>query len=118
LIVILTDAYLMSHTKPEWEETLFPKYRDIELPLVAELRIRGGKSHPQDRDAKGRNIYEALADHFQLSQEEREECIYENGKARSKWHNMVRYAVRKLRDGDVLDNLAKGERGIWKISER
>ena len=97
---------------------MFPKYRDIENPLVAELKKRGGKSHPKDRDVKGRDIYEALADHFLLTQEERESCIYEKGKARSKWHNMVRYAVRKLRDGGILDSLTKGERGVWKISEK
>jgi restriction endonuclease Mrr len=90
----------------------FPKYRDIEHALVVELRKRGGLASPSDHDKARRTVYEALADHFRLSQEARDAVVYENGVARSKWENMVRWAARKLKERGVL---IKGLHGIWKI---
>lgn len=93
---------------------MFPMYQEIEKPLVEELRRRGGKARLQDKGPKGRNVYDALADHFNLTKEERDACIYENGKPRSKWHNMVRYAVRSLRDAGVLKK--HDQHGIWEVA--
>lgn len=93
-----------------------PMYREIEDPLVEELRSRGGKSRPQDKGPKGKSIYDALADHFHLTEEERVAVIYENGTARSKWHNMVRYAVRSLKDAGVLKKYG-AQHGVWELSK-
>ena len=46
---------------------MFPPYEDIEGPLLRELLRRGGQARLSDRDAQGRTVYEALADHFRLS---------------------------------------------------
>ena len=71
----------------------FPAYEDIERPLMDELRRRGGAARPSDKDGQGRTVYDALADHFRLSPEARNAVIYENGVARSKWENMVRWVA-------------------------
>jgi len=94
---------------------LFPKYGEIEAPLVDELKRRGGKARPQENGHVGCNVYEALADQFHLTQEERNACIYENGKSRSKWHNMVRYAVRSLRDSGIIKK--NNQHGIWELTK-
>lgn len=92
---------------------MFPRYSEIEGPLVEELRCRGGASRPADRDSSGRTVYAALADHFHLSPAERNEVIYEDGTARSKWENMVRYAVRKLKQRGEIKN---PEHGVWEVA--
>jgi len=92
---------------------VFPKYRDIEQPLLDELERRGGKAKPSDRDNSGRSVYEALADHFSLSKAERDETIMEHGTPRSKWENMVRYAVRSLRKTGAV--AAHREHGVWEL---
>lgn len=92
----------------------FPSYEDIEDPLLQELRRRGGSARPSDRDRQGRNVYDALADHFRLPREARDAVIYEKGIARSKWENMVRWARRKLVDHGLL---VRGLPGVWKINE-
>jgi len=94
---------------------MFPKYTDVERPLLQELLRRGGQARPADRDATGRSVYEALADHFQLSKLERQEAILENGKPRSRWENMVRYAVRKLKDTGELESPLYG---VWAVTDR
>lgn len=93
---------------------MFPKYREKQEPLLAELSRRGGKARPSDRDANGRTVYQALADHFNLSSADLAELIFErNGAARSKWENMVRWARNDLRKRNLLD----GTRwGIWALS--
>ncbi len=49
---------------------MLPKYKEIRIPLLAELSSRGGESRPSDVDSTGRTIYETLADYFNLSIEE------------------------------------------------
>jgi restriction endonuclease Mrr len=90
----------------------FPKYADIEHALVLELGKRGGAASPSDHDQHHRTVYEALADHFQLSVEARDAVVLENGVPRSRWENMVRWAARKLKDQGTL---VKGLHGVWKI---
>jgi restriction endonuclease Mrr len=87
---------------------MFPMYREIEQPLVDEIRRRGGNVHPRDKDSHGRTVYEALADHFKLTDEARGASIMENGKPRSKWENMVRFARRKLKDDGIIAEAPHG----------
>jgi len=91
---------------------MFPKYGEIEKPLLDELRRRGGRARPTDRDKQGRTVYEAVADYFALSEEARGASIIENGVARSKWENMVRYARRALKDKGLVDTPVHG---IWEV---
>ena len=93
---------------------MFPTYREIEQPLVDELRRRGGRARPADKDRSGRTVYEALADHFRLSPQARAAVIYERGIARSKWENMVRYARRRLKDDGLVST---PEHGVWQVCD-
>ena len=93
---------------------MFPKYGEIEQPLLDELRRRGGKARPTDLDREGRTVYDALADHFGLSEDTRGASIIENGIARSKWENMVRYARRALKDKGLVDT---PQHGVWRVVE-
>ncbi len=61
---------------------MFPKYREIEQPLIDEIRRRGGKTHPRDKDARGRTVYDALAEHFKLSEAALGIKIMEKGQGR------------------------------------
>lgn len=94
---------------------MFPKYKEIRLPLLAELSSRGGESRPSDLDSLGRTIYDNLADYFNLSAKARDEIIFEgNGTERSKWENMVRWTRNDLKKEGLL---IAPSRGIWKISK-
>lgn len=93
---------------------MFPKYQEIQLPLLSELTRRGGKAKPSDVDESGTTIYEALANYFNLTQKARDTKIYEATETeRSKWENMVRWARNDLRKMDYLSAI---ERGIWAIT--
>jgi hypothetical protein len=94
---------------------MLPKYRQIEHPLLAELLRRGGRSAPSDRDANGRSVYDALADYFALSDEDRAVTIPgANGRGeRSKWQNMVQFARRAQVDAGNIDN---STRGVWALT--
>jgi len=93
-----------------------PKYSEIVGPLVAELKRRGGKSKPSDRNHSGKTVYESLADHFGLSKEARDFKIYEaSGAERSKWHNMVRWARNDLVKWGLLSS---PEYGIWALTDK
>jgi hypothetical protein len=43
---------------------LFPMYKEVEGPLLAEIASRGGATSPRDTDTVGNSAYEALADYF------------------------------------------------------
>ena len=92
---------------------MLPTYREIEEPLIEELQRRGGSSRPSDR-RNGRTVYEALARYFDLTSADLGETIYENGKPRSKWKNMVRYARRSLVDQGRIDNT---QHGVWRLKD-
>ncbi len=94
------------------ERSMFPKYRDIEMPLLHELIRRGGSAEPADPDNQGRSIYTALADLFGLSEAEREERT-EGGEDRLHWERMVRWARQKLLDKGLLTS---NRRGIWQVT--
>jgi hypothetical protein len=107
-------ACLVGKTTVYAEALQFPKYEEIEEALIQELRSRSGSASPSDHDGRGRTVYEALADRFRRSREARDAVIFENGIARSKCENMVRWAARKLKDHGKL---VRGLYGIWKIKE-
>src|SRR5438477_6942188 len=76
---------------------MFPKYEEVITPLLVELVRRGGRSAPSDLDERGRTIYEALADHFNLTPEERSRRT-DDGEQRPFWERMVRFARQRLYD--------------------
>ncbi|MBU2549134.1 MAG: winged helix-turn-helix domain-containing protein [Proteobacteria bacterium] len=93
----------------------YPNYQDIEVPLLVEIYKRGGKVRPSERGGYPKDIYETMADFFQLSKEERERDIEVGGKVEPKWNNMVRWARRKLKDNGYL--VSPSKHGVWEISD-
>ena len=93
---------------------MLPMYAEIEVPLLRELAKRGGSARPADRGASGKSVYGALAEHFRLTEADLSEVVYEDGKPRSKWENMVRYAVRSLRKTGEIEK--GGAHGVWAIT--
>lgn len=65
----------------------------------------------QTRPVTPSEAYRALADHFQLSTDQRTRKM-DNGKD-VHWENRVRFARRKLKDAGRMDDSAP--RGLWKI---
>lgn len=84
----------------------FPKYIDIQEPLLQEIARRGGSANPAD-------LYEALAAHFSISAQELSQTL-ESDPRRNKWENMVRWARNDL---VKLGQLEKGTRNLWPITE-
>src|SRR2546423_1785917 len=91
---------------------MFPTYEEVITPLLVELVRRGGRSAPTDRDEHGRTIYEALADHFNLTPEERSRRT-DDGEQRPFWERMVRFARQRLYDDGFL--IAR-VRGVWQLT--
>jgi hypothetical protein len=97
------------------QQIMYPKYIDIHEPLIAELYKRGGESKPSSLNEQGLTIYDALADHFGLSEEARSFKIYEDsGAERSKWHNIVRWVRNDLKK---LGLLYAPRYGVWALTE-
>ena len=93
---------------------MLPSYDEIKIPLLAELQKRGGQSRPGDKDECGHTIYSALAIYFALSDKDLAEKVYEeNGTARSKWENMIRWVRNDLKKQKLL---VAPSHGIWAIS--
>ena len=93
---------------------MLPTYDDIWLPLLAELSRRGGHSRPRDTNDFGQTIY-ALAHYFALTPSDINEKVFEeNGTARSKWENMVRWTRNDHKKDGLL--LAPSH-GVWAIGE-
>ncbi len=98
------------------QSPVFPKYHEIELPLLFELTLRGGEARPSAPDQYGRSVYDALADYFGIPKEARDFLIYEsNGTPRSKWENMVRWARKELKDQGLLTS---SKRGLWTVTAK
>jgi restriction endonuclease Mrr len=94
---------------------MFPKYEEIQIPLLKEILKRGGRIHPSDKNSNGKTVYEELAEYFNLSSEALNFEIYEsNGKGRSKWKNMVRWTRNDLVKKGFISS---ANRGIWEITE-
>ena len=81
-----------------------PPQREIELPLLRLIESSGGKAKPQD-------LYDRLADAFNLSPEERSEPL-ESGPVR--WWNSVQWARQRLVQAGQIDG---SERGVWAITD-
>ncbi len=93
---------------------MFPKYKDIQLPLLTEIFVRGGSIQPSVKDDNGENIYEKLAAKFELTKEDLQQKIIEDGKERSEWENRVRWVRAHLKELGFID---KPKNGIWRITE-
>lgn len=94
---------------------MLPSYDEIRLPLLAELQRRGGQSRPRDKNKMGQTIYAALANYFSLTPADINEKVYEeDGTARSKWENMVRWTRNDLKKQGLL--LAPSH-GVWAVGE-
>lgn len=93
---------------------MFPKYKEIQLPLLSEIRRRGGSTRPRD-EVEGQSIYLALATHFGLTADDLESTVIEPAThtVRSKWENMVRWARNDLRKAELLDG---SQHGVWALS--
>lgn len=95
---------------------MFPKYQEIQEPLMGELLRRGGAARPSGKDTSGHTVYDTLALYFKLSDADLALRVFEeNGAARSKWENMVRWARNDLRKRGLLD---ASQRGVWALSGR
>ncbi len=87
---------------------MFPKYKEIQIPILAELRARGGQASPSE-------LYPTLARYFSLSKEALEERTPDaKGRSELKWNNMVRWARNDLRKAGYL---ISPRRGVWEITE-
>jgi hypothetical protein len=94
---------------------VFPKYKEIQMPLLAEIRKRGGQTRPTAQDQQNRSVYQSLADFFGLSTTAINAKVYEaDGTERSKWENMVRWARNDLRK---LGLLVSPSYGVWAITK-
>lgn len=111
----LTDTMKLIHTynnrqyTSEGDIQMFPSYKEIYIPLLKELISRGGK-------AKNSELYESLADLFELSDEERNIYLFDkNGKkTERKWNNMIRWSRRHLVNRGMIIKLSGG---LWSITD-
>ena len=87
----------------------FPKYEEIEKPLLCLIFHSGGDKH----EIQANETYQPLADCFKLSASEKTE-LRNDGRDEPLWNNMVQWARRKLNDQGYL---ASAPRGIWRLSE-
>ena len=62
---------------------------------------------------KPKELYGALADDLQITQEQRMARRPSSGELA--WNNLVRYAKRRLIDEGFVDG--KAPRGLWKLTE-
>lgn len=91
---------------------MFPKYSELQYPLLKEIANRGGVTRPSDFNHEGKTVYQVLADYFDLSTELRMRRKSEHDK-RLVWDNMVQWARNDLRKAGLINN---SERGIWRLS--
>ena len=91
---------------------MFPKYTDVEVPLLQELGRCGGAASPRDEDLQGQTVYSALANEFELDEAERVQET-KDGEGRLHWEKMVRWARQKLFDRGLL---ASSKHGRWQVT--
>ncbi len=92
----------------------YPKYEDLEDPLLCYIYKNGGDKYQVSSDS----TYKPLADFFGLSYEERTRTrdeIHHDGRDEPEWNNMVQWARRKLKDQGYL---ASSPHGKWRLSEK
>ncbi len=87
----------------------FPRYRDIELPLLYELANAGGVTTPSA-------LYPRVATHFpRLTAADLNDSAKSGSE--NKWNNMVRWARNELTKNGEIEPVSVSGRGTWKISE-
>jgi predicted HNH restriction endonuclease len=90
----------------------FPKWTDIDEPLLCLIYLSGGSEYQM----KAGNTYEPLAKHFELSAKDRAKGRrFKDKRFEYHWHNMVQYARWRLIKAAYLEENAP--RGIWRLTE-
>lgn len=82
-------------------------YNQLELPLLEIIERLGGK-------ARAKEVYEELANQYNLSLEERNEKI-NNDSASRKWDRAIRWCRQNLKQSGLLGG---NERGVWALTEK
>lgn len=86
----------------------YPKQSEIQIPLLIELKKLGGQAKPKD-------IYERVAEHFpELTQEDLERKL-DNYPNINKWYNMVQWVRQALVSSGDIDSSV---RGVWIITKQ
>ena len=93
----------------------FPAYGEIWPELLLELHRRGGTASTSDKNGSGNTVFDELADRFELTAELLSITIMDQGRERSKWENMVRWARNDLRKKGLLAD--KSKRGTWELTQ-
>lgn len=83
-----------------------PLHGSVEIPLLIELAKLGGSATP-------RQMYDALAQHFQLTSHERFHLTTNDGEKRSLWENHVRQVRRTLVQNGEVSNAVRGR---WMVT--
>ncbi len=86
---------------------MFPRYEDVELALFIEILQRNGTAEPKE-------VYQPLAKRFNLSPKDLDEETKEK-MPRNKWENIIRFAVKGLREKGLVDH---NEYGVWRLTEK
>jgi predicted HNH restriction endonuclease len=90
----------------------YPSQTEMELPLLKILLKHGGKIY---FSKQGDEVAGDLADHFGLTQEQRDYASTEiNSKGRNYWRNHIQFVRRKLVEKGFIDNLI---RNLWSITD-
>ena len=90
----------------------FPRYKDIELPLLHELNAAsGGRTSPIA-------IYERVAEHFPTLTAADLKVITRNRRPSPIWNNMVQWARNELVKKGEIEPPSVSGRGIWAISDK
>jgi len=86
----------------------FPKYKDIEEPLLRAIAQRGGEVRPDPE------LYQAVARYFPQLTPQDFAMKQPSGKD-NKWNNMIAWARMYLVGNGELDNAV---RGVWRITDK
>ena len=82
-----------------------PSRTKIEIPLLTELIISGGRATPTE-------MYNRLSIVFQLTEDDKKQMTHDNKE--SVWHNRVRQARRTLVEKGQIDPTTHG---VWEITQ-
>ena len=93
---------------------MYPKEHEIAEALLRYIYDHGGT----DYEVTAWSTYEPLADHFDLSREERDRTRdeeFKDGKVQSAWHIKVQWARNTIKKQGYL---ASSRHGYWRLSEK
>lgn len=95
----------------------FVSTEDLKNEILRELIRRGGKvERPSIPDHTGRNFFDALADQFGLSEDERQKT-YKSSNAQRAWDVRVRDAKDRLKKEGFIERKEIAKTGNWQITE-